>query len=145
MEQINNHSPLPWEHDKETDNIICDWKGEDEGDIVAQSPDMWPDSMDHYPANASFIVTACNSYYQSQETISSLTERVKELEAEREWISVNERLPEKGTTVLTYIQWSEDTDTVVVQYDKDGNWYGRIGAFVTHWMKLPESPRPSNT
>lgn len=58
-----------------------------------------------------------------------------------DWIDARTELPEKGTTVLSYIQWSEDVDYVVVHYDKNGNWYGKLGPFITHWMPLPQPPK----
>lgn len=37
-------------------------------------------TVEEKQSNAAFIVKACNSYYESQETIRTLEERVKELE-----------------------------------------------------------------
>ena len=54
-----------------------------------------------------------------------------------EWISVEERLPELYTYVLTY-----DTVSGNVQIDSVlSNGEFVIGYNVTHWMPLPEAPK----
>lgn len=54
------------------------------------------------------------------------------------WISVEERLPERGESVLVYS--SKDNPIVecrdLVTYMRMGNYAG-----VTHWMPLPEPPK----
>ena len=63
---------------------------------------------------------------------------------EREWISVEERLPEDGETVLTI---SSELEMEV--YDYDSEWEGIFQKFngsikvfnITHWMPLPEAPK----
>jgi hypothetical protein len=55
-----------------------------------------------------------------------------------EWISVDERLPERGESVLVY---SSKYDPIVecrdlVTYMRMGNYSG-----VTHWMPRPEPPK----
>jgi hypothetical protein len=58
------------------------------------------------------------------------------------WISVTERLPEKGYYVLAY----EDGDIMMASYN-DGNWVLRDLYEIiddlkpTHWMPLPEPPK----
>jgi len=60
-------------------------------------------------------------------------ERLREA---RRWISVNERLPEANTAVLT--RWRGETFSVDWRFPS-GEW--TTGAFVTHWMPLPEFPK----
>ena len=71
------------------------------------------------------------------------------------WISVKDRLPEKGQEILTYWNWhgktSEGTEISICNYGGyDGDWYdlgydmylNREGySSVTHWMPLPEPPQ----
>lgn len=60
----------------------------------------------------------------------------------QEWISVNDRLPEDGESVLTYKNGNVDVQV----YEKNrngwiqGNWFWSM-ATVTHWMPLPEPPK----
>ncbi len=56
-----------------------------------------------------------------------------------EWISVDERLPEKHKNVLTFADGVIRTDFICssgVWYDHAYN-YGKV----THWMPLPEAPK----
>ena len=58
---------------------------------------------------------------------------------DQKWISVNDRLPEDGESVLTYKNGNVDVQV----YEKNrngwiqGNWFWPM-ATVTHWMPLPE-------
>ena len=71
-----------------------------------------------------------------------LTARIAELEAERRWIPVGERLPEPYTRVLACIKsgymevdymYSEPiVDVGIADFNSLDN--------VTHWMPLPPSP-----
>ena len=60
----------------------------------------------------------------------------------KEWISVNDKLPEDGESVLTYKNGNVDVQV----YEKNrngwiqGNWFWSM-ATVTHWMPLPEPPK----
>ena len=60
----------------------------------------------------------------------------------QEWISVNDKLPEDGESVLTYKNGNVDVQV----YEKNrngwiqGNWFWSM-ATVTHWMPLPEPPK----
>ena len=72
----------------------------------------------------------------------ALTARIAELEAERRWIPVGERLPEPYTRVLACIKsgymevdymYSEPiVDVGIADFNSLDN--------VTHWMPLPPSP-----
>jgi hypothetical protein len=56
-----------------------------------------------------------------------------------EWISVNDRLPEKNQLVLIY---APDTDQLKIRiglFDKEINIYHNLG--ITHWQPLPEPPK----
>ncbi len=60
----------------------------------------------------------------------------------QQWISVKERLPEKGVDVLT-VSKNEHESYYMVDSFVDGDWFlqgvGKITQ-VTHWMPLPEPP-----
>ncbi len=62
------------------------------------------------------------------------------------WVSVEERLPEPGKTVLVYSV--EEGGRGTARLDRDGDWLARDGsAFgvclegVTYWQVLPEPPQ----
>ena len=63
------------------------------------------------------------------------------------WISVEEKLPEIGTTVLVFRPGhGHDLVTYSILSDRhrqfirsDGQWWD-TGSRITHWMPLPEEP-----
>ena len=59
-----------------------------------------------------------------------------------EWISVEERLPDKEGTYLTYTDKDKMLMDVFCIYPSHGTrfWVGGNGK-VTHWMPLPEAPK----
>ena len=67
----------------------------------------------------------------------SLNKRIAELEAERRWIPVSERLPEFGDVVL--VCDSKGYVNKDFRYEADGKW--KLTDFVRHWMPLPEAPK----
>ncbi len=64
--------------------------------------------------------------------------------SEGKWISVKERLPDEGVTVIVALKIGDrivsDTDRLYC-----GRWfiYGRMNreGYVTHWMPFPEPPK----
>ena len=57
-----------------------------------------------------------------------------------EWISVDERLPEKDVRVLVYIK--SDRSYTNIDTDRlDDRGFVRWYKDVTHWMPLPEAPK----
>lgn len=57
-----------------------------------------------------------------------------------EWISVDERLPEKDGSYLVH---SGKSNAVYAAHfwKRDGRWSGKsINLFITHWQPLPEPP-----
>lgn len=71
---------------------------------------------------------------------NSLTVRIAELEAERRWIPVSERLPDEGKPLWICTIWNEQHSGLFV----NGFWTGLFRDFrdgeVTHWKLLPEPP-----
>ena len=66
----------------------------------------------------------------------------------QEWISVEERLPDKGKEVLAYRGDFNGDMMNTYTYLGSGNWeddYGYRGSTehegITHWMPLPEAPK----
>ena len=94
--------------------------------------------------------------------VSTLLSRIAELEAERRWIPVSERLPETDGQYIGYTNtglvgthWLVDGHFVVT-YSCEQNWLTTPtswilesasggGVYVTHWMPLPESPNDTQT
>jgi len=66
------------------------------------------------------------------------------------WISVDERLPEKETSVLVWATWDGSDDQILVADWRDWEgapiWHDSMnGEYrihgITHWMPLPEAPK----
>jgi hypothetical protein len=69
-------------------------------------------------------------------------ERIEELEAERRWIPVSERLPENGERVL--VRMSNFYIVIACYFYKNGYWKNDSGQeifIVTHWQPLPQPPK----
>ena len=72
-------------------------------------------------------------------------DRIAELEAERRWIPVSERLPQIGVRVLFYNNFIKNVHKGWFSGDE---WVSEIGVFyngdklkrITHWMPLPKFP-----
>ena len=63
----------------------------------------------------------------------------------QEWISVDERLPERSTSVLAYSKKYNEVDVYYYEcanrwWDNDG-WASAKYYEITHWMPLPEAPK----
>jgi hypothetical protein len=85
-------------------------------------------------------------------------ERIKELEAAQQWISVKDRLPRSmANKVLVYVQHEdlvgyigfghyEKFNGEEMWYDLErGEQFAKNGYIVTHWMPLPEPPKEGST
>jgi hypothetical protein len=66
---------------------------------------------------------------------------IDELEAERRWIPVSERLPEVGEMVLIAYKISRKTYIARARMNKEGMFrFTKNTKPVTHWMPLPNPP-----
>ena len=73
----------------------------------------------------------------------ALTARIAELEAERRWIPVSERLPDNWESVLTIDISKSTRDMVTAFYNPETSLWSThflCDLWVTHWMPLPEPP-----
>ena len=90
--------------------------------------------------NSQYIAEACTNYPEALNEIEKLQQRVKELEQERQWIPVSERLPE-DTRIY---------DVAIADYEYSwtgscvfGKWIGESGKAilgVTHWKHRVQPP-----
>lgn len=72
-----------------------------------------------------------------------LRNRIAELEAERRWIPVSERMPDDWESVLTIDISKSTQDVVSAFYNPETSlWSTPFSSdlWVTHWMPLPEPP-----
>lgn len=97
----------------------------------ALDPDHWTNGgeCDHPHPDA----LAMEALDTENKQLRAEVERLKE--AQR-WISLQEQLPPVNTAVLT--RWRGETFSVDWRFPS-GEW--TTGAFVTHWMPLPEPPK----
>lgn len=75
------------------------------------------------------------------DALESQQKRIEELEAERRWIPVTERLPEDDIPSTAYLCWWHG-HTHICKYWRTRKCFefnGRV-VNVTHWMPLPEPP-----
>ena len=81
-----------------------------------------------------------------KEALSMAVSALREQE-ERQWIPVEERLPQNYISVLVYTPTAEPLPMVHEAYiGDDGEWhssvvYGVNNEDVTHWMPMPEPPK----
>lgn len=79
-------------------------------------------------------------------TVSELLEMLKEAEPQSGWISVADRLPENGTTVLCLLYNKEiisaklDNTDWVSKYTK---YFSVDDNYVEYWQPLPQPPKAS--
>lgn len=59
-----------------------------------------------------------------------------------EWISVKDRLPEDDSHVICCTVTKKGTKNIIIGYYMDGAWRCGMNSNVTHWMPLPEPPKP---
>lgn len=68
-----------------------------------------------------------------------------------QWISVKDRLPEIGKSVLVYYPKWDGDEIQVAKLEDDGIMFDICGEFnigtgaITHWMSLPEPPKEGDT
>lgn len=68
---------------------------------------------------------------------TELKKEIERLKAEREWISVKQRLPDNNIYVIVRM----DGGSVDTDYLTSANEFDFFGRFVTHWMPLPQHPK----
>ena len=80
-------------------------------------------------------------FYEERKVLNA---RIAELEAERRWIPVSERLPEVNEDVFTVVYDTNDGSTSVsaLKHHGDGVWFIWDKGYyvVTHWMPMPKLP-----
>lgn len=81
--------------------------------------------------------------WQNRPLEDALIARIAELEAERRWIPVSERLPDNWESVLTIDISKSTRGPVTAFYNPETSlWATHFSCdlWVTHWMPLPEPP-----
>lgn len=97
----------------------------------------------HSKERGAVIITECLNF--AAEIIEKLDRG--EIQPAPQWISVKERLPEIGRSVLIYYPKWDGDEIQVAKLEGDGMMFDICGEFnigtgvVTHWMPLPEPPK----
>ena len=93
----------------------------------------------------------CFLFGDAADMLDAQQKRIKELEAERRWIPVTERLPKPFESVLALIPSEAPLPTVHESYIADHDeWVCILTAErykpgeVTHWMPMPEMMKEGN-
>lgn len=75
-----------------------------------------------------------------QAECDQLRAELERLNASRQWIPVEERLPELGVEVVVYMPMHDNLE-VAWRDMRDGKWmsYAALGS-ISHWMPLPPLP-----
>ncbi len=101
---------------------------------ISEHSDCWG-----CPANIGGTGCIDALHKEAADALEAQQKRIGELESERRWIPVTERLPEAGSMVLAV-----DSEETISSAYYVGNWHSG-GALeedaVTHWMPLPEPPK----
>lgn len=93
-----------------------------------------------------------NEIQRLQADVAKLTvenEKLLNKKAKIQWVSVKDRLPEIGKSVLIYYPKWDGDEIQVAKLEDDGMMFDICGEFnigtgvVTHWMPLPEPPKES--
>jgi len=74
-----------------------------------------------------------------------LESRIAELEAERRWIPVSERLPEENKCVLVYDAGGNMTVDFLVTSGEVEKYFWLAKYRILFWMPLPESPNDTQS
>ena len=85
-----------------------------------------------------------------------IADKIKDLKAADvqpvdRWISVKDKLPEIGKSVLIYYPKWDGDEIQVAKLEDDGMMFDICGEFnvgtgvITHWMPLPEPPKDGDT
>lgn len=119
---------------------------EDEYDAVLNSMDSYALQFSERVKELDQENLGLNLLYKSAcGDIIRAEDRIKELEAQQQWISVKERKPEKHTTVVM----SHDSHKWVCNGEFDGRqWYNEfdeseVPVYPTHWRPLHSPPNQS--
>lgn len=100
---------------------------------LREAPNDWPDANLHY--EAANVIEELSVVVRAQKAVLDKFPR---------WISVTERLPEKGQNVLVANKRGKQWDIDKAWLSCLGSGFDRCGKRplynVTHWMLLPEPP-----
>ena len=116
-------------------------------DIKEKLVEVLKNNREHYLATYSKHLKSYEEYTADRLIANGVTIQ--------EWISVEERLPERGVKVLTYMDFSKSEEkrewgVVIGDNTYNGMFVGSghrkavwewQSDFVTHWMPLPEPPK----
>ena len=88
-------------------------------------------------------ITDCHAYILTLEADKAkLQAQNAELVKQHEWISVEDRLPEKPGKYLVYAKHWIDGIKPIIRCDLWAHGWDKTDAFkATHWMPLPEPPK----
>ena len=97
-------------------------------------------SLKAYPISTSYLSESNGDGDRNHPRRLAFIEGYKQAEKELGWISVKDRLPEKGHFVLTCVADTGTPQCVgMALLLKDGTWWdGDMKVYVDYWMEVPK-------
>lgn len=126
--------------------------------LIEQKAEELQNAIGEYYMSKDWGPHGCNNYELHESVPFNTIEKAFKAgaewmagEGERQWISVKDRLPEDRQKVLAFGYWPDSEAASIIQakyYSED--LYNRPSfvshaltlKHVSHWMKLPEPPKP---
>lgn len=113
--------------------------------VMSKCDDIWNNADETTQTGVDTI----NTIDEITDFIESLP--IADVQPVNQWISVKDRLPEIGKSILIYYPYWDGDEIQVAKLEYDemmfdvcGEFNIRVGA-VTHWMPLPKPPKDGET
>lgn len=151
MELIYNEKTGKWEEAPETYGTI-ECATEDDYEFCVQAIDfMRGEAKRRQKSGKRRLIYADTAHEMLLEGYEIDSVPTADVQPGNRWISVKDRLPEIGRSVLIYYPKWDGDEIQVAKLEGDGMMFDICGEFnigvgaITHWMTLPELPKDGDT